>query len=205
MRHLTAFRVIHHDPVAGECESHHAIEFHVRLLVRRHGRHQVGLSLHHVALRLQHQKIRRRSYPEFLLFGFQRLLREVTPSLRGFYARAVLLSIELRVVHFDPHLVFKLLQSGLRLAQLEFRARLVGLRRPIADRYRDIQTDGIGREVFAERCIKRVAVSAQKGRSPGSRPTSTSQPSTTSAAKSRSDRAERVLCSRDTRAAVASE
>ena len=84
-------------------------------------------------MHLQHVGGIRNPGLEFLLLRVERLAGEVHGGLRSIDARPVLLHIELRVPHFNPHLVFELLQPNLRLAQFQFRAHLVGLRRAVQD------------------------------------------------------------------------
>ena len=61
-------------------------------------------------------------------------MAQVNCGLRGSHTGAVLLHRELRVAHFDAHLVFQLLQSHLGLAIFQFRTDLRRLRHPIAQR-----------------------------------------------------------------------
>jgi hypothetical protein len=62
------------------------------------------------------------------LIGVEGLAGQVDGGLRRLHGDPVLLHIELRVAYFDPHLIFQLQLSHLRLAVFEFGAHLVRLR-----------------------------------------------------------------------------
>src|SRR2546430_4600954 len=124
-----------------QSKANDAIQLHPRLFISSHRRYQVRLRLRPVTLRLQHQRSGRGAQRVFLLFSIQRLPAQFDRGSSGFHAGAVLLHGELRVAHFDAYLVLELLQAHLGLTVFQLGTHLVGLRRAVAQRDGQAQSD----------------------------------------------------------------
>ena len=145
MRDLAARGVGDVDAGMVEQQSRGAIQFDARLLIGRFGGDQIRLAGSEDRGILQDRRGGGESDFQLLLIGVESLARKVDRILRRLHCGTVLLHIELRVAHFDAYLIFQLVQSHLRLAVFEFRAHLVGLRFPIAQRDRKAEANALVR------------------------------------------------------------
>ena len=134
MRDLAARGVGDIDAGMVEQQSRGAIQFDARLLIGRLGRDQIRLAGSEYRGILQDRGGGGESDFQLLLIGIESLAGKVDRILRGLHGGTILLHVELRVAHFDAYLIFQLVQPHLCLAVFEFRAHLVGLRFPIAQR-----------------------------------------------------------------------
>ena len=131
---LAASCVGHIDPGMVEQQSRGAVEFDARFLIRCLGRNQIRFTGSQRCRILQDCGLRGQADFQFLLIGVQRLARQVHGGLRRLHCDSILLHIKLRVADFNPHLIFQLMLTHLRLPVFQFTANLVRLRKAVAQR-----------------------------------------------------------------------
>lgn len=133
VRHLTAGGVGYVDMGVLQEEARGAIEFKQRFLEGGFGGNQVRLAGGQGSGILQDGSLRGEADFELLLIGLEGLTRQIYGRLRLQNRGPVLFYVELRVAHFDAHLVFQLVLANQRLAIFQLGAYLVRLRETIAD------------------------------------------------------------------------